>query len=166
MTLWLPQAPHTASKVANVEHERPLQASERARVLLVDDDHFVRNILAEQLSDYYDVACASDGLEALEFLKASPGVDMLVSDLTMPGIDGMALIREAQRRIPTLQAVLLTGCDADVVQLAVCGAVTGSFSLLRKPATSTQLVDRIDTLLISVSERQQLLRTAGGRPQL
>ena len=76
-------------------------------------------------------------------------MDIIVSDLTMPVMDGLELIRAAQERRPNLPAVLLTGYAGDGAALAVGGAISGTFSLLRKPVSGTQLVDRISALLAS-----------------
>ena len=106
------------------------------RVLLVDDEAVVREVLAEQLEEAgYRVLAAASGTEALALLAAGTSVDALVTDLTMPGIGGLAVIRAAQERYPGLPAVLLTGYAGDGAALAVGGAVSGSFSLLRKPVS-------------------------------
>ena len=86
---------------------------------------------------------------ALARLAAGERVDIIVSDLTMPGMDGLALIRTAQQKRPGLPAVLLTGYAGDGAALAVGGALSGSFSLLRKPVSGAQLADRITALLVS-----------------
>lgn len=70
-----------------------------------------------------------------------------VSDPTMPAMDGLTLIRTAQERHPGLPAMLLTGYAGDGAALAVGGAISGTFSLLRKPVSGKQLVDRIDAPL-------------------
>jgi CheY-like chemotaxis protein len=119
-------------------------------VLLVDDDAIVRDVLALSLEDAgYRVLTASGGAAALMRLDARERVDIMVSDLTMPSMDGLALIRSAQERQPGLPAVLLTGYAGDGAALAVGGAISGAFSLLRKPVSGTQLVDRIRALLES-----------------
>jgi CheY-like chemotaxis protein len=64
-------------------------------------------------------------------------------------MDGLALIRAAQQQRPGLPAVLLTGYAGDGAALAVGGALSGSFSLLRKPVSGAQLADRITALLAS-----------------
>ena len=76
---------------------------------------------------------ASNGAEAMALLGPGETIDILVTDLSMPGMDGLALIRAAQVRRPGLPAVLLTGYAGDGAALAMGGAVSGSFSLLRKP---------------------------------
>jgi CheY-like chemotaxis protein len=70
----------------------------------------------------------------------------------MPGVGGLAVIRAAQERHPGLPAVLLTGYAGDGTALAVGGAISGSFSLLRKPVTGVQLIDRIRALLAARAE--------------
>ena len=74
-------------------------------------------------------------------------MDALVSDLSMPGMGGLALIREAHVRRPGLPAVLLTGYAGEAAHLAVSGAPPSAFSLLRKPVSVVQLVDRIEMVL-------------------
>ena len=119
-----------------------------ARVLLVDDEALVREVLAEQLEDAgFDVLAVANGGAALDVLDRSETVDILVTDFSMPGMDGLAVIRAAQARLPRLPAVLLTGYSGDGVALAVSSATAGKVSLLRKPIRAADLVDRIQVLL-------------------
>jgi CheY-like chemotaxis protein len=119
-----------------------------ARLLVVDDEDLVREMLAEHLEDAgFGVMAVASATEALALLAAGEAVDALVTDLSMPGMDGVTLIRAAQERRPGLPAVLLTGYAGDGAALAVGGAVTGAFSLLRKPIHIHELVDRIQALL-------------------
>ena len=119
------------------------------RVLLVDDEPMVRATLADALQDFgYTVLVAVDGTEALDMLMSRGAeIDVLVTDLSMPGIDGLELIRRAQSHRPGLPAVLLTGYAGHGAQLAIGDSVRGAFSLLRKPVTTAQLADRIEALL-------------------
>ena len=82
-------------------------------------------------------------------------IDALVTDLTMPGMSGLALIEEAQALHPKLTAVLLTGYAGDSASLAVSGAMSGAYSLLRKPVTATQLSERLEALLTSPATERQ-----------
>ena len=149
ITLWLPRA-----DAAGGAPEQPTPADrfdpEKPSVLLVDDDAIVRDVLTLSLEDAgYAVHAADGGAAALARLTAGDKVDIIVSDLTMPGMDGLSLIRAAQQHRPNLPAVLLTGYAGDGATLAVGGAISGTFSLLRKPVSGTQLVDRINALLAS-----------------
>jgi PAS domain S-box-containing protein len=152
ISLWLPGAagscdlsPETAVVTGAAAH--------KPCVLLVDDDAIVREVLCLSLEDSgYAVLPADSGASALVRLTAGERVDIIVSDLTMPGMDGLELIRAAQERRPGLPAVLLTGYAGDGATLAVGGAISGTFSLLRKPVTGTQLADRINALLASTRQ--------------
>jgi CheY-like chemotaxis protein len=67
-------------------------------------------------------------------------------------MDGISLIREAQRRRPGLRAILLTGFATDAAELAVSGAIRGTFSLLRKPIEPAALAERAAVLLDAAAE--------------
>jgi PAS domain S-box-containing protein len=147
--LWLPI---TAGPVATGQGDiaRRPGDSRKPRVLLVDDDPIVRDVLRLSLEDAgYAVLPVESGPLALALLDAGEHVDIIVTDLTMPAMDGLAVIRGAQERRPNLPAVLLTGYAGDGAALAVGGAISGAFSLLRKPVSGSQLVDRISALLAS-----------------
>jgi CheY-like chemotaxis protein len=81
------------------------------------------------------------------------GADILVTDLAMPGVDGLGVIRDAQQRRPGLPAVLLTGYAGDDAALAMGGSIIGAFSLLRKPVRIQDLVERIQVMLAAGGER-------------
>jgi PAS domain S-box-containing protein len=150
IVLWLPSAPGAAgSSIPNGNAMIPI-GPDQSCVLLVDDDAIVREVLTLSLEDAgYVVLPVDSGPAALIRLEARQRVDIIVSDLTMPAMDGLTLIRAAQERRPGLPAVLLTGYAGDGAALAVGGAISGAFSLLRKPVSGTQLVDRIGALLAS-----------------
>ncbi|HYZ22615.1 MAG TPA: PAS domain S-box protein [Rhodopila sp.] len=144
--LWLPTA-GTAARAA-AQDTAPALPSDRPCVLLVDDDAIVRDVLRLSLEDAgYAVRAVEGSAAALASLAAGDRVDIIVSDLSMPDMDGVALIRAAQERRPGLPAVLLTGYAGDGAALAVGGAISGTFSLLTKPVSGGQLVDRISALL-------------------
>jgi signal transduction histidine kinase/ActR/RegA family two-component response regulator len=150
--LWLPVAATGLATGAAAEGSHPAEpwpiADSRRRVLLVDDEALVRALVAEGLEDGgFVVHSVGGGAEALELLDAGEAVDILVTDLSMPGLDGLALIREAQRRRPGLPAILLTGFATDLAEIAVGGALSGRFSLLRKPIDAGMLAERVDALL-------------------
>jgi DNA-binding NtrC family response regulator len=69
-------------------------------------------------------------------------------------MDGMALIKEAKRRYPGLPAILLTGfVTSGVAEIAVGGALSGNFSLLRKPVDGKNLAERVAVLLAGANIR-------------
>ena len=149
VALWLPVAAGQTVVPPSPEAEaaRPFRGG-RGRILLVDDDAAVRRVTAEQLEEAgYAVLPADAGPAALALLDAGEAVDLLVSDLSMPGMDGVAVIREAQRRRKGLPAILLTGFATNAAELAVGGALSGTFSLLRKPIEAHALAERAAMLL-------------------
>ena len=149
VVLWLPGATSApAFRLRPPPRWGPLPT--RPCVLLVDDDAIVREVLTSVAGGFR--LCGVVGGQrggGLGRLAAGERVDIIVSDLTMPGMDGLELIRAVQERWPGLPAVLLTGYAGDGAALAVGGAISGTFSLLRKPVTGTQLADRINALLAS-----------------
>jgi len=170
ITLWLPAA---ADETINGTPQRaaaavdPSGATEATtpRVILVDDDALVREVIAEHLeSAGYGVIAAASGTEALALLAAGEAVDALVTDLSMPGMDGLAVIRAAHERRPGLPAILLTGYAGDGASLAVGGAISGTFSLLRKPVDGEQLADRVRTLLAQRVTSGRHPANSGGLP--
>ncbi len=156
ITLWFPETDPAlvaapAEPAASDDRREDVQT--RIRVLLVDDEEPVREVLGLQLEDAgYTVLSAASGNEAISMLTAGLAVDILVTDLSMPGMDGLAVIRTVQERYPGLPAVLLTGYAGDAAALALGSAVKGPFALLRKPVRGDQLADRLRALLAVPTE--------------
>ncbi|MBY0338809.1 MAG: PAS domain-containing protein [Acetobacteraceae bacterium] len=122
--------------------------SGRYRVLLVDDEAAVRELTCAALEALgFAVLPAGGTDEALALLASGEMVDILLSDLSMPGRDGLALIAEAQRRRPDLPAILLTGFATGAVERTAILEAGGAFTLLRKPVEPALLADRILAML-------------------
>jgi PAS domain S-box-containing protein len=156
VTLWLPLLASGAGEGSNYSPQAQPSSGANdntcrapARLLLVDDDQLVRSTLAAELRDRgYEVAEAVGGAAALGLLDAGEWVDLLVTDLSMPGMDGATLIYESQKRRSGLPAVLVTGYAGDGAALAVRGvAPNATFNLLRKPTSATELGDLVAALL-------------------
>ncbi len=150
--LWFPASAHQAVTAPlgedGPQHTPQADPERRIRILLVDDDPIVREVTAEGLKDEgFSICLAASGAAALAVLDAGERVDLLISDLSMPGMDGLAVIREAQKRRRHLPAILLTGFATNAAELAVGGVLSGSFSLLRKPVTVRHIIERIEMLL-------------------
>jgi PAS domain S-box-containing protein len=146
--LWFPVA-----QAVPLSHATEVAAAEpglagRATVLLVDDELLVREITAEGLETAgYAVLSAGSGTEALDLLRTRLKVDMLITDLSMPTMDGLAVIREAQALRPGLPAILLTGFATEATRVALGSAIDGSFTLLRKPMAAGPLAARIAAMV-------------------
>lgn len=84
--------------------EKPLS------ILVVDDEDPVREVVAWMLQDAgHDVHEASDGEQALHFLDRHGPVDLVLSDINMPGIDGMELCMKVREQWPEMPILLISG---------------------------------------------------------
>jgi excisionase family DNA binding protein len=112
---------------------KPAPARARSRILLVDDEESIRRLLSRMLESAYDVEVAADGESALRLMREPDAhYDLLISDLNMPGMDGLALIREARRINAALAAVVITGYSSEssaieALNLGVAGYLTKPF---------------------------------------
>ena len=109
---------------------------ERPRVLVVDDEEPVRDLISKTLTMAdYEVNTAADGQSALEAIKGTD-YDLLITDLRMPGMDGLTVIRQARRMSPSLPIVIITGYSTEAsaieaINLGVSGYLTKPFRLPR-----------------------------------
>ena len=112
--------------------------SAAARILIVDDEEFVRESLAELLRAHgHEVATARNGNEAVQWLE-SHRCDVILSDLRMPRADGMSLLAQARRHDARIPIVLITG--AGTVQDAVQAMRQGAFDFVLKPVEPDALL--------------------------
>jgi PAS domain S-box-containing protein len=146
-TLWLPAVIGETRQPLNAPADEG-QSRLTGRILVVDDDDLVRDTLMEQLQELgHKVLTASGGTDALAILGARAAVDLMITDLSMPGMDGLTLIKQAQGLRPSLPAILLTGYAGDVIALERSGVATSAYTLMRKPATTEVLSARVSALL-------------------
>jgi excisionase family DNA binding protein len=124
-------AGHVATTIAGPQ----APASAQATVLVVDDEEAVRNLVGETLSSVasYHVVRASGGAEALAVMRTTR-VDVLVTDLRMPHMDGLTLIREARQIAPDLPVIIITAVPSqataiDAINLGVSGYLPKPFEL-------------------------------------
>jgi CheY-like chemotaxis protein len=84
-----------------------------ARILLADDDSSVRSFVSRALKQHgHEITAVSDGLQALERLQSTP-FDLLITDIVMPELDGIALALRAAHDLPQLPVLLMTGYAAE-----------------------------------------------------
>lgn len=123
----------------------------KARVLIVDDDKNTRDGLHRALRSSYQVLVADNGATALDILR-SEDVDILLSDIRMPGMDGLTLLQRALATQPDLICVLLTAYGN--VETAVEAMKRGAFDFLMKPVN----LDHLDLLLQRAMRTMQVER--------
>lgn len=123
----------------------PADGGRRPRVLVVDDEAAIRELLRKTLAlAEYDVDVAPDGRAGLEQLRQSR-YDLLMIDLKMPDLNGMTVIREVRRDQATLPIIIITGFSTesaaiDAINLGVDGYLQKPFSVPQVFALTTRVL--------------------------
>ena len=126
--------------------DAPPPGTSPTRVLVVDDDFRVREILVRLLSVQGYRLSEADGTDAaLALLERDGHVELIISDLHMPGRDGMQLLREVMQRYPDTSVLMLTG-DGDVATAVECLKI-GARDYLSKPVQAQEVRARIEKAL-------------------
>ena len=106
-------------------------------VLLVDDEiDFLETLIKRLRKRGLSVSAARSGSEALGFLQKQP-VDVVVLDVRMPGMDGIATLKQIKRDWPLVEVVMLTGHAS--VEAAIQGMELGAFDYMMKPMDIDEL---------------------------
>ncbi len=110
-------------------------------ILVVDDEPNYRIILEELLEDEgFEVLTASDGYNALE-IAGETDIDLIVTDMQMPGMNGVELLAEAKKRWPDIPVIMVTAFGE--VDKAVSAMQAGAFNFLSKPFKNDELIANI-----------------------
>lgn len=117
-----------------------MTATDRAAILIVDDEREVADAYAAQLSAHYDVETAYSGEEALE--KLSVGVDVVLLDRRMPEVAGQDVLADIRKRGLDTRVAMVTAIDPDfdIIDMPFDDYVV-------KPATRSDLFDTVERLL-------------------
>ncbi len=122
------------------------------RILLADDDPSFRLLLEKNIRGAgFETVTATCGADALS-LHAQGGVDLVVSDIQMPGMDGIELLAELRRRDPGLPVVLVTAHAA--VESAIKAVQLGAYDYVRKPTD----LEKLPTIVKNALAHRQLSR--------
>ncbi len=119
----------------------------RAKILIVDDDEVLLRSLKRILKGRYEVQCESNPYRALVALEDDGPFDAIISDLTMPGVDGIEFLERARDEAPETPRILLTG---NATLPASIDAVNRAHidSLLTKPVSPDELLRWIDQAVV------------------
>ncbi len=121
-----------------------------SKILIVDDEPSIREGLKAALSGHkLDILTASDGLEALSLLEQQ-SIDLLISDIKMPKMDGLKLQNEALKMYPSLPIILLTAYGS--IETAVEAMRKGAYDFLTKPIN----IDKFELLVLRALENTQI----------
>ena len=140
----LKKSKHMNSNIENSEDKK-----DRPRLLVVDDDKYIRRILAMGLSlEGFDVEQAADGLEAFEMLR-NQRPDAITLDLMMPVMDGRSFIHRVRDELGSdVPIVVLTSVDRAEAMRDL--AETGASAILHKPAEVHEIVKTLRELKLEV----------------
>jgi response regulator RpfG family c-di-GMP phosphodiesterase len=116
------------------------------KILLVEDVEEVRTSVARMLSRRFDVVVAANAREAIETIAREGPFPVVLSDYSMPGMDGLQLLREVNAHAPTTAGILLTGI-ADLEMATAAIREQGVFRFLSKPCGYEAMVGAIDEAL-------------------
>jgi two-component system cell cycle sensor histidine kinase/response regulator CckA len=134
--IYLPREEREAPKT-----KAPRQVAAGGTVLLVEDDPLVRQVAERVLRRAgWAVHCAESAEAALEVLDRAP-CDLMISDVALPGMDGMALARQARICQPAISIILASGYERTV---ADDGFGAAELSFLAKPYSQEDLLDAVD----------------------
>ncbi len=166
VSLWLPVARAEEQPPSDIARDvgrgggtlQVLRSVASLRLLLVDDDALVREVLAGQLEELgYRVSRAHSGAAALARLDAGEDPHIMVSDYAMPGMNGAVLLTEARRRRPQLPVLLLTGFADSNLRINLEEWDPGITLLLRKPVSQEGLAEAAQAVLRGAARPAKLM---------
>ena len=117
-----------------------------AKILVVDDERTIRNLIETVLSESgHSVVCAEDGLQAIELLRRDRDFQLLLTDIALPGVDGIAVIREARRICPAIIPLVMTGHGS--LETARAALKEGAADYVEKPFSVREIRHAVLTAL-------------------
>jgi CheY-like chemotaxis protein len=131
---------------------------EAARVLVVDDDAMMLASVSKMLGRYgYQVLTASGPLEALEIVRTTPPIQLILSDVAMPEMRGTQLVSEVFRLSPQTAGLLITGDPAGPRD------VPEGVAVLRKPFSTAELILAVQLTLMQSAKSHGRMRQLAER---
>src|ERR1700733_4875411 len=109
----------------------------KAKVLMVDDEADVRNLLVTVLDNYYDCEEAESGAALQKFLQQEPP-DVILLDVKLPDAHGLDLLPQIKKRWPDTEVIVLSG--QGTITMAVEAGRRGAFNFLSKPFENEKLL--------------------------
>lgn len=132
-----------------------------SKILVVDDDEQMREDISEMLSrEGYTVSHVGSGEEALEEIKKGD-FDVILTDLIMPGIDGMEVLRQSKRLKPAVRVIMITGFGT--IENAVDAMKEGASDYISKPFKINEVQATVKRALEEVKFSKSLSITPGAK---
>jgi len=130
----------------------------KTRILIVDDEEEFVEALSERLiMRDYDVTTSLSGEDAIEKVKGY-NFDVVILDVSMPGMNGVAALGEIKKIKPLTEVIMLTGHAT--VESAIDGMKLGALDFLMKPCETEDLVSKINMAYDRKAEHEQRIRDA------
>jgi two-component system cell cycle sensor histidine kinase/response regulator CckA len=128
-----------ASKSRKTDKGKPNELWGSGTVLLVEDEPMVRSVAERSLTRHgYQVITADNGEDALEILSRGEPIDLLISDVVMPGMDGPTMVREARKSRPDLKILFISGYAEEQLRKSID---IENVNFLPKPFSVTELAE-------------------------
>jgi len=119
--------------------------NQKKRIFFVDDEPQVRKIVQRTIERYgYDVICFEDGMSCLDELSVGD-CDLLITDVNMPGLDGLELLEKVKKIRPLLDVLIVTGYGD--IPMAVRAVKSGAYDFVEKPLDRDRLIPVIQNIL-------------------
>lgn len=135
---------------------------EKPKMMLVDDEERFLSTTRKLLErKAFEVWTASSGGQALEMLRKHP-VHVVILDVKMPGMDGVATLREIKRQFPMVEVIMLTGHAT--VESAIEGLKSGAADYLMKPADLEDIIEKATDAFnrrVDIEEKIRVARMRG-----
>ena len=119
-----------------------------ARVIVIDDQEPIRRIVRRALeNDGHEVFEASDGEVGMELLERAPA-DVVITDIFMPGMDGIQTLREIRKRFPAIKVIAMSGGDSTgLLDLRQDAELLGALKSIHKPFNAREIVELVRGVL-------------------
>jgi len=121
----------------------------KSRILIIEDDVEVRELLSALLSRAgYETSVASDGIEGIHAFRTDP-TDLIITDLVMPGKEGLETIVDLKHEFPDLKIIAISGGGLDGQNNYLNAArLCGATMTFRKPFKNQEIIDAVNNLLV------------------
>jgi DNA-binding NtrC family response regulator len=119
-----------------------------ARIIVIDDQDSIRRVVRRALElERHDVFEASDGAMGIELLRKE-GADIVITDIFMPGQDGILTLRQIRTQFPDVKVIVMSGGDATgLMDLRRDAELLGAVKSLPKPFTAREIIDLVRSVL-------------------
>ncbi len=142
-----------------------LLKANKLKLFIADDDYYMQNLLIEFLVDTYDIYIFNNGIEVVNYMHSGEIPDILVTDLNMPDLNGLDLIKQLKSSdfFSVVPIIVLSGDDSSEMRIKCLdeGAddyLVKPFSPLELEARLRVILRRVEKKIIQVSEITQLVR--------